>query len=132
MQGNGVSVKPSSGLQKFNVIGADEPCASVKALAVGDSEEWLRERRILTRDSVAFIAFHEIDETVLASLGPSLVYSPLLATSFDCIDLALLLSKLGYEGRYRAVSDNVPKPNLVEREVRQLCPRLDFKIVDTV
>lgn len=127
-----MSVKSASGLRNISVVSVSEPSASLKVLAVGDSDEWIKEGKFAPLDGVEFIAFHAIDEEALARLRPSLVYSPLLATTFDCIDLALLLYKLGYDGRYRALSTNVPKPHVIEREVRQLCPKLDFKIVDQI
>lgn len=127
-----MSVKPATGNRKVSLVSVSEPSSSLKALAVGDSEEWLREGYYVPADGVAFVAFSDIDENVLKTLSPTIVLSPLLANAFDCIDLALLLSKLGYTGRYHAFSQNVPKPNVIEREVRQLCPKLTFKIIDSV
>lgn len=124
-----MSIKSASESRYAELVGVSEPSADLKAVAVGDTDEWIREGKFLPRDDMAFLAFRDLDEDTLAALRPAVVFSPLLAKTFDCIDLALLLSQLGYEGKYRAVSENVPKPEVIEREVRQLCPRLDFQIV---
>ena len=72
--------------------------------------------------------FHQITEDVIRQVGPETVMSPVLARDFDCIELATHLHNLGFEGNYHAVAKNLPKPKLIEREVAQLCPRLNFKI----
>ena len=101
-----------------------------RILAVGDAEEWLRAGQPLPADrEVAFVSFHEIDAKLMADLAPGVVLSPLLATGFDCIDLAELLVTVEYRGRYRAVAVRLPNPELVVREIRQLCPSLDFDIL---
>lgn len=102
----------------------------LKALAVGDKAEWALEGHVMPQAGMAFVAFLDIDEDTLAALSPSVVYSPLLAKTFDCIELALLLSKIGFSGQYRALARDLPKPAVIEREVRQLCPALDFRIIE--
>ncbi len=125
-----MSIKPASDSRHFEIVGVNEPSSDLKAVAVGDTDEWMREGNFVPREGMAFLAFHDVDEETLSALRPAIVFSPLLANTFDCIELALLLSKLGYGGKYRAVSENVPKPEVIEREVRQLCPKLDFRIVE--
>ena len=49
----------------------------------------------------------------------------------EFIDLALELNRLGFSGEYRAISKDLPNPNVIEREVRQLCPHLDFKLIES-
>ena len=107
----------------------DDNASAVKVLAVGDTREWQRDGNVLPARDVAFIAFEQLDENLLASLQPSIIFSPILARSFDCIELAVLLQRLGYSGAYRAVSADIPNPGLIESEVRQLCPQVDFRIV---
>lgn len=75
------------------------------------------------------MSFHEITDTLLNDLNPSMIISPVLARHFDCIELALLLHNLGFVGAYRAMAKDMPKPELIEREVRQMCPRLNFKLL---
>ena len=111
-------------------VSPSEKNARVSVLAVGAKEEWQSCRNILPLpEAMAFVAFHEVSGALLDELQPSAVVSPALAKGFDCIDLALLLSKLEFQGVYRAISDDLPKPQLIESEIGQLCPRLDFEIV---
>ena len=102
---------------------------SVKVLAVGEPEDWLRQGKALPTGSLAFVAYHEVSAETLGQHQPEVVYSPVLARSFDCIELAMLLHNLGFGGTYNAYASDLPKPELVEREVRQICPRLLFRIV---
>lgn len=100
----------------------------VSVLAVGDPEEWRRQGHELPKEKLAFVAFEDISEETLEHFSPSVIFSPVLASRFDCIELTLLLRNLGFTGAYRAVAQNMPKPALIEREVSQLYPKLDFKI----
>ena len=102
----------------------------VRALAVGDPQEWRQQGHSLPTGGLAFVAFHEVTQEMLDHWQPSVVFSPLLARNFDCIDLAVLLHGLGYSGEYRAIAIGLPKPKLIEREVCQLCPQLRFRIVE--
>jgi hypothetical protein len=97
-------------------------------LAVGDSEEWLRQGHELPPENVVFVAFGDLSEGTLARFRPTVIVSPVLANEYDCIELTLLLRNVGYKGIYRAVGHNMPRPELIEREVSQLYPELNFQI----
>lgn len=107
----------------------EEQLASVSVLAVGDPDEWLRHGNPFPTEEMAFISFAEISENILTQYNPTVVFSPVLASNFDCIDLAILLQQVGYTGSYRAMAKDLPKPELIEREVAHICPRIDFSIV---
>lgn len=100
----------------------------VKFVAVGDPVEWQDQGNLLPRSNVAYVGFHEVTEEMLSFLQPAEVFSPVLAKSFDCIELALHLHNLGYTGRYSAFTRGLPNVPMVEREVQQLCPRIKFQI----
>lgn len=102
----------------------------VRALAVGDPAEWRKQGYTLPSEGLAFVGFHEVTMETLEFLQPSVIFSPVLAKSFDCIDLAITLYKLGFPGQYCALAVRFPKPTVIEREVRQMCPHLDFRIVE--
>ena len=118
-------------LSMFDVVslgGADDQTVAI--LAVGDSEEWLRQgNRILTDGSVVFASIEEVTPTLVGRLCPTVVISPALSHRFDCIDLAQILHRIGFKGRYRAVSTELPNPDMVEREIGHLCPGLDFAVL---
>ncbi len=103
---------------------------TVAILAVGSAAEWREGGNRLQADGrVAFSSLEEVSEESLARLCPTVILSPVLARNFDCIDLAQKLFSLGFTGRYRAVTDQLPDPEMVEREIRHLCPGLDFAIL---
>lgn len=98
-------------------------------LAVGDLIAWKRSGRLAQRRSdILFVEFHEINRDLLDRVSPSVVVSPLLCRSFDCVDLAQLLGAHGFAGKYRAIDSGLPDPHLIVREVRSLVPLLDFDI----
>lgn len=103
--------------------------STASVLAVGEPDQWKQQGNAFPSSGVTFVAFHEVTESTLNEINPSMVYSPVLAPTFDCIELALLLHNLGYTGAYRAMAKDLPRPALIEREVKQICPRVDFRIM---
>lgn len=102
----------------------------VPLLAVGSPEEWERRSGHLPRPgNIAYVAFNDVTPALLEQLRPDTIVSPALAQDFDCIDLAMLLHALEYRGIYRATAFELPRPQLVETEIIQLCPGLDFEII---
>lgn len=102
-------------------------------LAVGDKSGWLVTHGKL--NEVPPIQYTDIENVIHALISgptPALVVSPVLCTAFDCIDLSHMLSEHGYSGPYRAVGADLPRPQMIEAEIRGLCPRLDFAIIDTI
>lgn len=100
-------------------------------LAVGEMSGWGGASDGLPLDSaITFIEFRELSAELLDRLGPDIILSPLLCSSFDCMDLAQVLDGFGFRGRYRAMSAQVPQPELIRREVHACCPRLDFDLVN--
>lgn len=79
------------------------------------------------------LRFAEIDEVgaeLLDAVRPDIVLSPLLSRSFDCVDLAQILSFTGFRGRYRAVAPRLPQPELIVAEIGQLCPDIAFDLIE--
>jgi hypothetical protein len=114
----------------IGVSAADRTENASAVLAVGDTRSWSAQGRRLPSDGHVFFAeFHEVTDVLLATLAPRLVLSPLLARTFDCVDLAQRLGQLGYRGPYRAIDIGLPDPGLIVREVRTLVPGLDFEVV---
>lgn len=56
------------------------------------------------------------------------VFSAAVSTNFDCVDIAQLLYRAGFVGKYRVVAQDMPNPDLILREVLAMCPGLDFVI----
>jgi hypothetical protein len=101
----------------------------VVAVAVGEPVEWSHAGDALPEEGVAFVSIEEVTERLIVLHAPTVVFSPVVARRFDCIDLATRLSQIGYLGPYRAIAKDLPRPELIEREVRQAFPNIDFAIV---
>lgn len=98
-------------------------------LAVGDVEAWRESgNRLPSGAQMAFVEFSEISRELIDMMEPELVFSPLLARGFDCIDLAQALFMSGFKGQYRAMARVLPDPSMVRREIRAMCPGLDFDV----
>ncbi|MEM1064855.1 MAG: hypothetical protein AAF771_06445 [Pseudomonadota bacterium] len=98
-------------------------------VAVGDVSGWGdAAERPAQSDSVIFAGFNEVNGGLMSLLKPAIILSPLVALDFDCTDLALKLDAMGFSGSYIAVAD-LPRPEMVEQEIRSLCTDLDFGIV---
>jgi len=99
-------------------------------IAVGPNRQWLTSgSRPPVSDRLTAAAFEELDDRMLAIHEPDLVVSPVVTSGFDCIDVAQVLTDLGYRGPYRAITPGLPNPDIVRREVRALCPGIDFRVV---
>lgn len=101
-----------------------------KVLAIGDPKDWggIFDSFPDARD-MPYLNYQNITEKALNHYRPHSVYSPVFSDSYDCIDLAVLLEKLAFKGLYRAFGTDLPNPKLIEREVHQTCPRLNFQVV---
>ena len=101
----------------------------VTSFAIGDPTDPNLHSGADHDENMVYLSFLDLTEDVLSQHGPSVVYSPAVASDFDCVELALLLHNIGYTGAYRAVAPHIPRPELIEREIAQICPRLDFKLL---
>lgn len=99
-------------------------------LAVGDTGAWSGQGRGMAADRrIVFADFHDVSRELLDDVVPHLVLSPILARNFDCVDLAQLLARFRFAGRYRAVGPPLPNPKIITREIRSLVPMLDFDVL---
>lgn len=79
-------------------------------------------------DDVHFSDLGSLIPELLNEIDPGLVLSPLFGDTFDVIDVAHRLSELGYKGRYRAISENMPNTDMIRREVCAQSEGLDFDL----
>lgn len=68
-------------------------------------------------DKIHYTIFADVTAARLAELRPILVVSPLMCRSFDCLDLAVRLQQLGYQGKLRILAPNVTKPAMIRSEI---------------
>jgi hypothetical protein len=71
----------------------------------------------------------DVTRCLLEETRPRAVASALYWSGGDVLDAALRLQAAGWQGPYRALSPPLPDPGVIEREVRSLCPALDFAVI---
>lgn len=99
-------------------------------LAIGRVEHWVAELgEVPQDDEISFLELSALTEGALATLEPALVLSPVFTPMFDCVEVATRLVQAKYTGPYRAMGLRLPKPQMVQREVRAACPDLDFAVI---
>jgi len=102
-----------------------------RILVVGEVRKWQAlGRELPNAPGMVFVEFQQVDLGILEMIHPKTILSPVLCSSFDCLDLAMRLADLGFAGQYRAMSTQLPDPWLIRREIDEICPDLDFDIVD--
>ncbi len=58
------------------------------------------------------------------------VFSAAFSHNFDCVEISQLLSRGNFRGQYRVVAPSLPDPEIIQREVKGLCPKLDFAVLN--
>ncbi|MBP1804298.1 hypothetical protein [Rubellimicrobium aerolatum] len=98
-------------------------------LVIGDLESWEREGRPVPRmDGFRFATFAKLTGPLLEETRPEMVLSPLMGDGFDAMDIARRLVEAGFQGRYRALTDDLPDSEAVREEIREIAPDLDFDL----
>jgi hypothetical protein len=98
-------------------------------LVIGNLRSWREEGRVLpSLEGFHFVEFEGVSAELLSEVRPDLVLSPLMGETFDALDVAQKLSSLGFGGRYRALTNPLPRPEAIIEEVRSLAPGLDFEL----
>ena len=99
-------------------------------LIIGDMDLWKSQwRNCPASPQRRFISFDELTGELLATFKPDVILSPLFGTGFDALEVAQRLIILGYAGPYRAISDNLPRPDYICREIRAHAHGIDFDLV---
>ena len=110
----------------------DDRIRAPRVLAVGEIRHFNGRDAVADEDAgIGFTAFADLTPDMLEEMDPDFILSPTWCNTFDCIDLATLLTDCGFRGRYRAVAHQIPNPAIIRNEVRAACPDLDFDFIDT-
>lgn len=110
-------------------VNAFETEHALRVLFVGASVAQAVERANLTGRNEVFLGFDDLTHDRLLELAPDVVLSPMVTSQFDCLELAHRLHGFGFQGRYRAIAPDLPRPELVRNEVRGQFPTLDFDVL---
>ena len=119
------------GLDLAGQLGLSQARAGkIRIIAVGNAQQWKSMGKSLpSGEDMRFVSFSDMTPELLEEHEPKYILSPVVAQDFDCIDLAVLLHRFGFEGVYRALSTDFPSPEIIEREISQLCRGLDFAVI---
>lgn len=99
-------------------------------LMVGDATRMHKVRpHITSENAVFFIEYSDLTPEIFKAFNPTVVLSPAMCNSFDCLDLAALLDECNFVGQYRISLKSIPYPEIILREVRQQHPLLDFDVM---
>ena len=116
--------------QQFAAQPTTEVELAVRTLVIGNVGRWIAEgRTLVSLDHVHFTELDSLTSELLSEIDPDLILSPLFGGDFDVIDVAQRLTELGYEGRYRAISENMPDSEMIRREVCAQSEGLDFDLL---
>ena len=98
-------------------------------LLIANILTWRRDGRDVPNVEVfRFAAFGELTEDLLAEVAPDVVLSPLIGEDFDAVEVARLLQRWDFRGRYRAITASLPCLDAVRAEVLEAAPDVDFDL----
>lgn len=73
--------------------------------------------------------FSILNNGVLNALEPDFIVAPLFNQNMDCLDFGEAIQAGGYKGCSLFISEALPNPTMIEKEIRQHVPDLEFHIL---
>lgn len=99
-------------------------------LVVGNVELLLSAEPKLPRSSdTIYCVIADLTKAFLEHHQPHIILSPLVTSQYDVMELAILLDRLNYTGRFRVLTAPLPDPSIILDEVCFECPALDFDLI---
>jgi hypothetical protein len=80
-------------------------------------------------EGAAQISFEALDADCLHDINPELLIFPLFAAGWDAALVLIRLKSLGYHGTCLVLAPNLPRPKMVEQELRAICPNMQIKVI---
>lgn len=103
---------------------------SVSILAVGDLVLGAQTGLVAPDGKqMTYVEFSEVTAALLTQLSPGIVLSPLMCHSFDCVDLAIRLKQLNFNGKYRILAPDVANPKMIRTEIVSQAAGLDVDLL---
>jgi hypothetical protein len=115
--------KPDSNPPFRAVAAADE------VLLALDCQELLDATGPLPTLGVVHRRFADLGPALLAELRPGRIIMPLFAAGYDAMAAVEILEQLGFGGQISVIAPDLPRPRLVERELRALGPGLRLSLI---
>ncbi len=79
--------------------------------------------------TLCFLPFSRLRLTLAGAASIDCVVSPLVAPRFDALEVAAELSLAGFCGSLVLIMPRVPRPEIIYRELMQICPGLSVEMV---
>lgn len=99
-------------------------------LVIGNLDRWRAGNRVLPDlDGFHFTCLAGVTAELIDTVRPDVVLSALFDPQEDAMEIALHLASLGFAGRYRALATDLPRPEVISRDVRTAVPGLDFDVL---
>ncbi|MEO1705982.1 MAG: hypothetical protein AAFR50_11695 [Pseudomonadota bacterium] len=109
---------------------ASEQITTSSVLCIGLVSDDAIDRSHSTPGAITYcLNLRQITPALLEKMNPDVVLSTLFDREYDPSEVAEWLEKCGYTGRYYAVTEYVPKPDVILRDVRTVAPLLDFDVI---
>ncbi len=101
-----------------------------KTIVIGDVARWQAQgMNVAPMDGLRFVAIDAICAETLANFAPETIFSPLIADTFDALEVAQFLATSTFSGRYCAISDPLPDRESVIEEISKHAPSISFDIL---
>ena len=98
---------------------------------LGAAQSGTQARRLAAEtDMLVHVELPHLDAAWLVRFQPDLVISPLIARSWDILDLAEKLVASGYSGPLMVQTGPLPRAELVIGEIKSLFPELSLIFVE--
>ncbi len=115
--------KPANLLRLTPLSGTGE-----KALAL-DCEVLLGPDGPLPMADVTHMRLAELTVEILSAIRPGLIILPLFSVTHDAASAVEMLQAMGFAGAVTVLAPELPKPRLVERELRSLGPDMRVTLI---
>jgi len=76
-----------------------------------------------------YVMIDRLDAELVRRLHPDLVVTALVSRQFDCLDVARILVAAEFQGAFRVLCPDLPRPDVVTRDLRAACPGLDVALL---
>lgn len=83
----------------------------------------------LSAHQIVAVHISDLNKPLIERINPTIALSMLTWMGGDALETSRALRDAQFTKRYRVFSPALPKPNLVEREIRNSVPEIDFGII---
>lgn len=110
----------------FSEPAAAEPLALVVGMML---EELPQKETSLSNARLETLPYTLLHAALASVPWADCVISPMVSEYFDAMDMATELCLAGFTGTYMVVIPPLPRPDIVRRELCQICPNLNIELV---